>query len=865
MNKITKEIYRTLLLWRGAGVRSYGRLTKRHYFIPVLLFLLFSLSTNAQQTIITGRVTEAETNSGIAFANIYFKETMIGTVTDFEGNYSIKTSAPKDSIFVSLLGYKTETKPVKKGETQAINFQLQQASLNLGTVEILPGVNPALRIIRNTIRNKEKYNRDNLQSVQYLSYTKQEVDVDNISQRMRAWRLFNPITAMWDSLENMAGKEQETKLPVSMSEVVSEIYTYKDAKKKHEEVKAVKVKFVGMKDGMALSQLMGTDFQSYNFCNNNVPVLDKDFLSPIAIDAFLFYNYYLVDSLFIDSVKCYKIDVRPKNKKDLAYTGTLWITDSTFAIKQLDLEITKDVNFNLVDRVRIQQQLIPTVAGPWVPAQTRVMLDYTNVTKKLVSAVVHTHNVNRYYVVNQPKEKNFYDTRIQFAEDAITKDSSYWIQERPTPLAATEAHAYKMVDTIRKIPPVKKTVDLVYFLFSGYKDVGPIDIGHYMQVYGHNAYEGTRVRLGFKTNEKFSKTWIVRGYGAYGFKDEKFKYNLQLEHVITRYPWSKVGAQYRQDIDQIGVNTDFSRTMNLSQPPSYLYTASSQIGNVYKLVRKEEYRMWYEREFTTGFNTRLTFQNIHTTPLFTAVFGDPFSAFQQSSYTVTEIVLDARLSAKERYIQNGNDRISLGNKKSPIIAFNYTQGIKQLLGGDFDYQKASASITNRFRMGTFGYSTVVAKAGKVFSKIPYTSLEIPRGNQTVFYSDNVFNQMNYFEFVSDQYVQLFWQHHFMGLFFNRVPLIKKMNLREVIGASAVYGTLSNANKEFNSSNAFTVMTDKPYCEASAGIENILDVIKIDFVYRLTYIDDAYKTNYALTNPGNKINNFGVKVSLKFSF
>jgi hypothetical protein len=829
-----------------------------------LLLLCFSMIAQ-QETIISGKVTEAESRSGIAFANVYFKGTLIGTVTDFEGNYSIKTSAPKDSIYVSVLGYISETKAVNKGQTQIVNFQLKQTSLNLGIVEIRPGVNPALRIIKNTINNKEKYNRDNLISVQYLSYTKQEVDVDNISPRMRAWKLFNPITTMWDSLESIAGKEQETKLPVSMSEVISEIYTYKEAKKKHEEVKAVKVKFVGMKDGIALSQLMGTDFQSYNFCNNNVPILDKDFLSPIASDALLFYNYYLVDSLFFDSIKCYKIEVKPKNKKDLVYTGTLWITDSTFAIKQLDLELTKDVNFNLVDRVRIQQELIPTEAGAWVPAQTRVLLDYTNITKKLVSAVIHTYNVNRYYVVNQPKEKDFYDTRIQFAEDAITKDSSYWRKERPTPLATTEAHAYKMVDTIRNIKSVKKTVDIVYFLFSGYKDVGPVDIGHYMQVYGHNAYEGTRLRLGFKTNDKFSKNWIVRGYGAYGFKDEKFKYNLQLERVFTRYPWSKAGVQYRQDIDQIGVNTDFSRTMNLSQPPSYLYATSSQIGNVYKLVRKEEYRIWYEREISTGLTTRLTFQNVYTMPLFTATFGDKLSAFQQSNYTVTEIALDARLSVKERYVQNGNDRISLGNKKSPIITFNYTQGIKQLLGGNFNYQKTNISVSTRFRMGAFGYSTVMVKAGKVFSKIPYTALEIPRGNQTFFYSDNVFNQMNYFEFVSDQYVQLFWQHHFMGLFFNRIPLIKKMNLREVIAASAFYGTLSNANKNFNSSNAFTVMTDTPYCEASAGIENILDIIKVDFVYRLTYVDANYKTNYTLANPSNTINNFGVKVSLKFSF
>src|ERR1019366_3781521 len=342
-----------------------------------IIFMLIGSSIQAQQeTVIKGRVAELGNNSGIPFVNIFFKGKQVGTTTDFEGNYFIATSSPTDSIYVSLIGYQSKAQAVKKNENQIINFQLSPEVLKLRTIEILPGINPALRIIKNAIHNKNKYNRDNLQSVQYISYTKQETDVDNITDRMRDWKIFHPITSMWDSLDHIAGEGHETKLPVVMSEVISEIYSYKEVKKKHENVNAVLVNFVGMKDGSAVSQLTGTDFQNYNFCNNNVAILNKDFLSPIADDALLFYNYYLVDSLFIDSTKCYRVDVQPKNKKDLAYTGTLWITDTTFAIKQLDLEITKEVNFNLVDKVRIQQLLIPTEAGPWVPTQIRVMIDY---------------------------------------------------------------------------------------------------------------------------------------------------------------------------------------------------------------------------------------------------------------------------------------------------------------------------------------------------------------------------------------------------------------------------------------------------------------------------------------------------------
>ncbi|MDQ3048075.1 MAG: DUF5686 and carboxypeptidase regulatory-like domain-containing protein [Bacteroidota bacterium] len=835
-------------------------------FIYLLLFLLPGFSFAQQETVITGRVTESGTNNGVPFANIYFKGTFIGTVTDFDGNYAIKTTTPKDSIYVSLIGYKSKAKPVKKGKVQSIDFQLNPESLNLTTVEVKPGINPALRIVKNAMDNKEKYNRDKLQSVQYISYTKQEADVDNVTPKMRKWKIFRGFTNMWDTLDVLAGEDSKANLPVMMSEVISEIYSYKKEDKKREEVEAVKIKFVGMKDGSAVSQLTGTDFQNYNFSLNAVSLQSKDVLNPIADNAMLFYNYYLADSVILDSMKCYRIDCRPKNNKDLAFTGSIWIADSSFAIKQLDLEITPDVNFNWLDRARIQQVLIPTEAGPWVPSQTRTLIDISTLSDKFVSMVIRTYNSNRNFVVNQPKLDDFYETRISYAEDALVKDSAWWAANRHEKLTTLEAKSYDMIDTVRSIPLIKNAVNVLYFLFSGYKDFGPVDLGHYMQLYSYNQYEGNKVKLGFRTNAKFSKDWIIRGYGAYGFKDQKFKYNLQLERILTRFPWSKAGIQYREDIDQIGTNFNFSQNINLGQSPNNLYNFSANIGNFSRLVKVQEARIWYEKDFNYGISSKLTFQNIRTSPLFDLTIApDEFNIFQQRSYSRTEILLDTRFSLKERYVQNGNERISFGNKKSAILGLNYTLGLKNVLNGDFSYHKVSFSYSNRFRMATLGASHVYLRAGKVFSEVPYPLLEIPRGNETYIFGNNTFNQMNFFEFVSDQHIEAFWSHHFNGLFFNRIPLIKKLNLREVVGLNMFYGTLSNKNKRFNANNNFTVMDDVPYFEADLGIENILSLIRIDFMYRLSYNDDFYLRDYEKANPGHKISNWGIKIGLQFSF
>jgi hypothetical protein len=249
----------------------------------------------------------------------------------------------------------------------------------------------------------------------------------------------------------------------------------------------------------------------------------------------------------------------------------------------------------------------------------------------------------------------------------------------------------------------------------------------------------------------------------------------------------------------------------------------------------------------------------------TVYYGSDFNIFQQRNYSRTELLVEARYAANERYIQNGNDRIRLGNKKSVVIDFLYTLGIKHLLGGDFNYHKISASVSNRFKMATLGYSNVYVKIGKVFSEVPYTLLEIPRGNQTGIYASNTFNQMNYFEFVGDQYFEAYWQHHFDGLLFNRIPALKKMNWREVVGINMVYATLSDQNAKFNLNNNFTVMDDGPYFEADFGIENIFDVIRIDFTHRLTYNDAIYKADYSKANPDNSIKNWGIKFGLQFSF
>lgn len=840
----------------------------------IIFFILILKFTFAQETVVRGRVTDATTNEPIPFANVKFKGTSVGTTTDFEGYYTLKTSARVDSLQASYLGYYSRTKKVRLGTSQVIDFQLPASSVGIREITVLAGENPALRIIRNAQRNRDKYNKRSLDAYQLENYTKIQIDVDNISENFKKKKILKPITSLFDSLEVLAGEDGKAHLPVFYSENISDVYYIKNpVERKKEIIKASKVTAIGIQDGMLTSQFTGATFEEYNFNQNKLILFNKEFLSPIADNALLFYDFYLLDSTYIDSFYCYKIKVKPKNNKDLLFTGTVWITDSTFALKQVNLEIPQSVNINFLEKVQIQQELIPTTADAWVPVKARIIVDFADVTQKTVGMIAKLYFSCRNVVVNQPKELKFYEHQLVLKEDALEKSADYWNENRHEKLTATDISVYNMIDTIRNIPRVKTYVDVFYTLVTGYRTIGKVDLGPYISLYSYNNIEGHKIRIGGRTNIDFSNKWILRGYLAYGTRDQQFKYNAQVERILSRTNWTKVGVQRREDIDQVGVQYDFDDSPSFDNEQSSLYVTTSQISRFALLNRKTENRIWMESEFKKGYTQRITLQNIDYRHYFnnTADTGINSHTFQ-NDFTTSELVFETRLAPNEYHVLNDNQRLSLGTTiKAPIVVLKYTLGLKNFLNSNMNYGRVSVTVNQRLRMGFLGYSRYIFTAGKVLTRAPYTLLEVHRGNQTPFFAYATFNMMNFFEFISDEFVSLDYVHHFEGLFFNRVPLLKALKWRELITLRAVYGTLSQKNNNPVIQNTFSVLKDKPYVEAGFGISNILKFVRVDFIYRLTYTDQTYRAHYrqlqlnnGVTRPYD-IERFGVKLSLQFSF
>lgn len=833
---------------------------KYHLLISVIFFCISQLLI-AQQTVIKGKVRDAQSGDGLPYVNIYFKGTTIGTTTNFEGYYTLKTSNPGDQLVASYIGYITKVKMRKKGLiNQTINFQLEGTARNLDEVVVVAGENPAFVIMRKVIKNKSKNDRRSLSAYEFESYNKIELDIDNITEKFRNKKIMKKIVSIFDSLQQIAGEDGKPILPVFISESISQYYYRSNPKKSRENILHSKMTGVGLDDGSLIAQIIGTSFQQYNFYKNWLNILEKDFISPIADSWKLYYQYLILDTLYVGNNWCYKIEINPKRLQDLAFWGTIWIADTSFALKRIDVTIGKSANINYIEKIKIQQELEQTEAGAWLPVKNRVMIDIAEVKDDWAGMIAKFYTSNRNFKVNDPKDIKFYSEPIVVAEDALQNmdNEEFWDNQRHEKLTETEKRVYDMIDTLKNMPLIKTYIEIIDIIINGYYSFGKIDIGPYAFVFAWNTTEHSRVQIGFRTNYNFSKKFIFKGYAAYGTYDKVLKYGGKVRFITSFKPRTEMGLGYKYDLKQVGLTDEIDNN---------LFLAFSNFGELNKPFYSSETKIWVKSEFIKGITEKITFRNYTFDPQFTFTYPkiNGTDTVILNDFVSTETIFETRLAKDEMFLQNDNERISLGTKKWPILTIRYTMGISNVLNSDFDYHKVTLNVSDKFRLGTFGVSYYSLTAGHIFSKLPYPLLKIHLGNETPFYNRETINLMNYFEFVSDSYVWLNYRHHFNGMIFNRMPLFKKLKWRAIVTANVLFGGVARQDNKPTEDQEFKTLDQEfkilktpgviiPYVEVSYGIENIVRLIRVEAFHRLTYYN---KKKYPHDT------NFGIKFSVQF--
>lgn len=828
-------------------------------FIAIGLLLLAIPCIQAQSLRISGRVLEAHSEEPVPFANVVVKGKMIVATADESGNYILqipmnKISPAVDSLVASAVGYKRSTYVIGADSVQQINFFLSSEDYLLNEVTIVLGEDPAYEMLRKMIKNKGKYDVFNSEGFRREVYNKMELDLANFNRNAFDSKLLRPFKFILENIDSIS--EHRPFLPMFLTETLSDYYYQKEPHTVKEIIKASNVSGV---DNESVSQFLGGMYANADVYNNFIDLFGKNMPSPINDNCFFYYKYYLIDSAVMDNKWCYQIKFKPKNMQSNAFRGNFWVADTTFAIKRISMELEgKYANINFLERLTIFQEfdnLQNKGNTYWAMVKNKMIADFVPeiISNKQKNNTTVIGRKTAYYQNFDFNETSYAPTLrnkaedVVISEDALKKDADFWAKARPDSLSSNEQKIYSMMDTLEKMPVVQTYASIVNTLVSGYYVKGKIELGPYYNALSYNAVQGWRVRLGGRTSNDFSKRVMLTSYVAYGFGDKSWKGGSELLWLPTKKPRQAIRLWYKNDLDiESQSDTDFGQDNLLAG----LYRIK---GVPWKITNIEQYGVGYEKEWKGGFSNKINLRHRDVAPYFNYyVFdnGNDTSSAQKNNLSVTEMQLGMRFAYKEKFLSGEFERVSVGSDY-PIINLNYTMGVKGVLNSEQNYHRLDLSLYDWFYIGSLGYMTCHLRVGKIWGEVPFLLLENYSGNETYFLSYTTFNCINDYEFSSDQYAHLFLTHHFDGIFFNKIPLLKKLKFREIIGGKIGIGSLSSANRRLSTDPtqvryqiddilpAWQLQTptlERPYIEANLGIENIFRFFRVDAIWRLTYND-----------------------------
>jgi hypothetical protein len=812
----------------------------------VVLFLLFS-SFVFSQTKVSGVVVDKK-NQPVSYANIVFKGSNEGTVSDENGKFYLESSKNYTTLVVAFVGFTTKDVDLEKLVTYNMKVVLNEEEM-LQEVVIYKGKtskknNPALDILRKIWERKRKNGLRMFDQYQYEKYEKVEFDLNTIDSAFMKQKIFRGMEFVFNKVDTskVTGK---TYLPIFINESMYDVYGDNKLKKEKSIIKANKNSGLGNGDGV--NTFIKDLYNDYNIYNNHLTFFDKSFTSPLSTTGIDVYNYVLRDSSFIDNKWCYNIVFYPRRKNELTFKGDFWVNDSTYAIKTINMAVSKSANINWVKDIYIEQEFEVVNDSVFLLTRDYMMSDFA-INKKEESKGVYGKRTTlvRNHKFNEVKPDKFYKEEVNFIDNAVyTKSDEYWEENRFEKLNKDEIGVYKMLDTLKTVKKFKQMYNLVTILGSGYIQKGNIDFGPIFSTFGYNEVEGIRIRLGGRTYFGPNDKWRLQAYTAYGFDDNKFKYGLSGKWMVDSKKRIILTAGNRRDVEQIGASlTTTNDVLGRSFASSSLFSSGSngKLTNINLTTASVEIEPVKNLILQTGFSYR-TLES--ASPTFSLdYFSDDTYTTTKSEVKQSEVNLQIEYTPGKKTVGYGVERLNVDNPYSRFFV-NYSQGFKGLIDSDFDYSKLQLYYKQPITIGPLGRTNLTMELGKTFGQVPLGLMSVVPGNQTYFIIGNTFSNLNFYEFVADEYATLQWDHNFQGRLLSRIPLMRKLNWREIIGVRGVYGTISQENQLINASGLLYQAPKKPYWEYSVGIGNIFKVFRIDASWRGNYRDIPGTNNFTI--------------------
>ena len=803
------------------------------------------------QTKVSGYVFD-ESNYPVAYANVFFKGSTEGVITDEQGKFYLESTNTWDVLTISFLGYETLDVPLMKKVNYDLKFILKEAASSLDEVVIVTGKqskkeseNPAIRILKKIWENKRKNGVKQFKQYQYDKYEKVEFDLNTIDSGLIKSKLFRGMEFVFDQVDTskVTGK---TYLPIFINEAVSKVYGDNIIKKEKEDLKGNKNS--GFSNNQIIIDFIDDLYSEFDIYDNYLRFFDKSFVSPLSTTGINTYNYVLSDSAFIDNKWCYNIIYYPRRKNELTFKGDFWVNDSTYAIKDINLQASKSANINWVKEIYIEQEFEVLNDSIFLLKRDYFMSDFA-LNKKEESRGVYGKRTTLYdnHVFDQPKDEKFYSQEVySYNEDIYNRDESFWETNRFEALNQDEKGVYKMLDTLKTVKKFKRLYNLGSILASGYVEFPEInfDYGPIFSTFGFNEVEGLRLRTGGRTYFGPNDLWRLEGFVAYGFRDDKFKYGISGKMLLDKKNRLIISGGNRRDVEQIGASLT-SSTDVLGR--SFASSAVVGTGPNDKLTNVNLTTLSVELEPVKNliFRTSGSYRTLESaSPTFSLDYFDETSPTGvESEIKQYESTFSVSYFPNRKMTGFGVERRVANDGQFASLFAQVSRGDKTIFDSDFDYTKVQFSYIQPMQVGGFGRLTASVEAGKTFGDVPLGLLSVVPGNQTYFSIYNTFSQLDFYEFVTDTYTSVHLEHNFNGRILSRIPWLRKYNLREIVSVRGVWGDISQGNRDLNASGlTYLAPTDKVYYEYSFGIGNIFKVLRIDFNFRGNYLDlpDARK-------------------------
>ena len=834
----------------------------------ILLSFLLSVIAFGQQTI-SGKIVDEKSQKEISGVSIFKNNQNTPFFTTTNGTFSITLDSLTTSLIFRKKGFLEELYYIDKNNLSGIVINLAPEETKVKQIDevIVQGKvskfknkkeNPAYAVMQEVWKRKRNNGLNKFNSYTFKEYEKIQFDANNIDSAFTERKIFNKLDFIFDYADSAANGKMT--LPIYLAESVFENYGENKPNKRNKRLLTAQ-KTSGFKDNQVVTLTAQNLYRDINIYDNTLNYFDIGFPSPAGRDGFSTYDYNIIDTVDIKGDRTYKIKYEAKRKEALAFQGYLYVNMENYAIVSASLRSNNKINVNFVNGIFTEMDFENPDDETFLPSKIVTVIDMSpfSKNKKKAKGILARRSVDYTdYEFNKPIAANIFETKEEeFDEKFIEKDESYWTQARPDSLSKQETGIYEMLDKLEKTPKFRRLVGLYETLASGYLNVGnAIDIGSIFSIYGFNEVEGNRIRLGARTYFSQNDMARLQFYTAYGFKDQQFKYGVEGKWMLNKANRFTIGAGTRRDIMQLGVQltTDdgimtrtFASSAVLGRGENASLSSVNQTNVFSSIEPWKNFQIRFDGTLQSIKSANPEGFNLHY-----YLNGDLRKTVNDSRIAISLI---ARPGAK--YSKTGVDRYEHGTL-APTIVLKYTRGIEGLFNADFNYNKLQFLFYKPFLIGSWGRLQANFEAGKNFNPVPLALQNVIPGNQSYGLAPNTFSQLNYYEFVADNYSTLHLEHHFNGKILSFIPLINKLKLREVAFIRMAYGTLSEESKAINVDRyRYSAPDQQIYYEYGFGIENIgfgnLRIFRVDFNWRGNYLHHE------------DVSKFGIKAGFQFGF